>query len=169
MSNTEILYDFADETISAGCFIPVILAVLTAALLIREIFIKGSKGNKILYACGLLISLFVSVSVIGNWVLQSADFKAALRNDECSVVSGTVCDFSTPSALGHDTEHFTVDDVYFEYGQGGAVGYCETRALGGAVKGNGQQLIIHYVTVDGENIILKIEGSREETLKPTGE
>ena len=169
MSITEILYDFADETISAGCFIPVILAVLTAALLIREIFIKGSKGNKILYACGLLISLFISVSVIGNWVLQSADFKAALRNDECSVVSGTVRDFSTPSALGHDTEHFTVDDVYFEYGQGGSVGYCETRALGGVIKGNGQQLTIHYVTVDGENIILKIEGERVESIKPTGE
>ena len=63
---------------------------------------------------------------------------------------------------GHDTEHFEIDGIYFEYTDNEIMnGYNTTSSHGGVVTQNGQYLKIKYIVSEydsGEsrNIILYI-------------
>ena len=59
---------------------------------------------------------------------------------------------------GHDTEHFEINGVFFEYTNFELTnGYNVPACYGGVVKENGQYLKIKYIDNLGYNVILYIE------------
>lgn len=100
--------------------------------------------------------IITSYSVITSNV-ESVKLSEYLQNQTCSIVEGEVSSFHTPTWLGHDSESFYVDDIFFEYSNSVEVGYSQTKAAGGCVVGNGQNLRISYVSMGGVNVILRIE------------
>lgn len=66
---------------------------------------------------------------------------------------------------GHDTEHFEINGVYFEYSDFTVQqGYHNARSLGGVITGDGQHLRIGFITMDSttgnqmlDNVIVYIE------------
>ena len=80
------------------------------------------------------------------------------ENQEYQVVEGKIEDFHPMPHSGHDVESFTVNGVYFEYSDYMLVyGFNNTASHGGPIKRNGQQVRLSYITVNGDNRILKIE------------
>ena len=101
--------------------------------------------------------LFVSILVahIGDY----SEKKNAINNDQVLVVEGYVEKYHAMPFEGHDTEHFEINGVYFEYSNFELYnGYNRPACYGGVVTENGQNLKIKYVTdITGKNIILYIE------------
>lgn len=113
------------------------------------------------------IIMFV-MSVLGL-VFEYKNYKEILKTDEMFVVEGYVENYHPMPYEGHDTEHFEIDGVYFEYSDYTIMnGYNISASHGGLVTHNGQYLKIKYVTeeYDGEdnNIILYISEIGEKTI-----
>ena len=101
--------------------------------------------------------LFVSILVahIGDY----SEKKNAINNDQVLVIEGYVEKYHAMPFEGHDTEHFEINGVYFEYSNFELYnGYNRPACYGGVVTENGQYLKIKYITdITGKNIILYIE------------
>ena len=113
------------------------------------------------------IIMFV-MSVLGL-VFEYKNYKEILKTDEMFVVEGYVENYHPMPYEGHDTEHFEIEGVYFEYSDYTIMnGYNISASHGGVVTHNGQYLKIKYVTekYDGEdnNIILYISEIGEKTI-----
>ena len=113
--------------------------------------------EKVLSIIVFAVFSVVSIYTITTSNIVAMEMSSILKNQECFVVEGDVTSFHTPTALGHDVESFYIDDVYFEYSNSDEVGYSKTKAFGGCINGEGQNLRISYVSVEGRNIILRIE------------
>lgn len=105
------------------------------------------------------IGLFVLVTI--GMVMDHMDYKQSLTSNNVRVVEGYVEKFHPMPYEGHDTEHFEINGVYFEYSDfvmGN--GYHQATSHGGVIDGDGQYLKIKYIEeeYDGikENIILYI-------------
>ena len=126
---------------------------------------KGSKGY-LGYLVSKWIGWIVGVFAIGLFVCLSvahiyeySEMKSALKNNEALVVEGYVEQYHAMPLRAHDTEHFEINGVYFDYTNFEiSNGYNTPACYGGVVKENGQHLKIKYIVDDmGNNIILYIE------------
>lgn len=103
------------------------------------------------------IFLFVCLSIAyyNNYLTT----KKMLDNNEALIVEGYVDQYHAMPMEGHDTEHFEINGVYFEYTNFEiSNGYNVPACYGGVVKENGQHLKIKYIVDDaGNNLILYIE------------
>lgn len=88
-----------------------------------------------------------------------------IANDDLLVVEGYVEKYHPMPADGHDTEHFEINGVFFEYSDYAMTnGYHNAASLGGVVNRNGQYLKIKYMVYEydeeydgiSENVILYI-------------
>lgn len=104
----------------------------------------------------LCLLLFVA-SVIST-VIDHVYLKSLLATDDVYVIEGYVEEFYPMPYEGHDTEHFVIDGVYFEYSEYYIMnGYHKTAYHGGVIYGDEQHLKIKYIVDEyGENIILYI-------------
>lgn len=118
---------------------------------------EKSKTNRVMSIVVAIVFVFISGYVIVGYNMESIELYNMLKTQDCLVVQGEVESFHTPTVAGHDSESFYIDDVYFEYSDSVTVGYSKTKSFGGCIKGNGQKLRISYASIDGMNIILKIE------------
>lgn len=138
-----------------------ILMILICVFLFAYVFYsfknKVSMVDKCLSMIVLTIFVLITSATIVSSNVTSIKMFSALQDNKCSVVEGDVACFHTPTILGHDTESFYINDVYFEYSNSVEIGYSKTKALGGCVRGDGQNLRVSYVTIDDRNIILRIE------------
>lgn len=153
-----ILYEFKIIFPAVG-IIPIVLIVASIGAFVYEV--RKEKKNKltlILVTCSFLITGIVTFFSLNNWFVTSKICGDYLKNNECKIVEGYVENFSTPTATGHDSESFSINEITFNYTDFDNVGYSEIKAHGGVIHGNGQYLKISYVTIDGTNVILKIEG-----------
>ena len=95
-------------------------------------------------------------------VRQYFEYKDLLETENIYSVMGYVENFHPMPYEGHDTEHFEVDGVYFEYSDYITTnGYNTAASHGGVVTRNGQYLKIKYIVEEYEsgkieNIILYI-------------
>ena len=106
----------------------------------------------------VLIAFFVvMIYTSAGQYLASRELVNALTSNNCYIVEGAVDNFYTPTVFGHESESFTINDVYFEYSNSVDSGYSTTKQFGGCINGNGQLLKISYITIEERNIILKIE------------
>lgn len=126
---------------------------------------KGSKGY-VGYVAAKWIGWIVGVFAIGLFALSIAghvveyhEMSEILEHDQAFVVEGIVENYHAMPREGHDTEHFEINGVYFEYTNFEVMnGYNTPASYGGVVKENGQHLKIKYIyDDDGRNIILYIE------------
>lgn len=101
--------------------------------------------------------LFVFVTISHTW--DYFEKKAALENGQYETVEGYVEKFHAMPPEGHDSEHFVIDGVYFQYTAfEERNGYHRPACQGGVITNDGQYLKIGYVTnKKGENVILSIE------------
>ena len=101
--------------------------------------------------------LFVFVTISHTW--DYFEKKAALENGQYETVEGYVEKFHAMPPEGHDSEHFVIDGVYFQYTAfEERNGYHRPACQGGVITNDGQYLKIEYVTnKKGENVILSIE------------
>lgn len=153
-----ILYEFKISFPAVG-IIPIVLVVASLGVFFYEMRKnKKNKLNLILVICSFLIAGVVAFFSLNNWFTTSKICADLLKNNECEIVEGYVENFSTPTATGHDSESFSINGITFDYADFNNVGYSEMKAHGGVIHGNGQYLKISYVTIDGTNVILKIEG-----------
>lgn len=126
---------------------------------------KGSKGYAgyvvakwVGWIAGTFaISLFVLLTIAH--VVDYREKREILNNNHAIVVEGIVEKYHAQPRTGHDTEHFEINGIYFEYSSGELInGYNTPACYGGVIKENGQYLKIKYLKDDiGNNIILYIE------------
>ncbi len=123
---------------------------------------KGYVGYVISKWIGWIVGTFailLFVCVLAAHIYDYFEIKNILENDKAHIVEGYVEQYHAMPREGHDTEHFEIDGVYFEYSSSEILnGYNTPACYGGVIKKNGQHLKIKY-TVDniGNNVILYIE------------
>ena len=115
------------------------------------------------------IGIIMFVMTVLGLVFEYENYKEILKTDELFIVEGYVENYHPMPYEGHDTEHFEIEGVYFEYSDYTVMnGYNISASHGGVVTHNGQYLKIKYVTevYDGEdnNIILYISEIGEKTI-----
>ena len=126
---------------------------------------KGSEGY-IGYVFFKWIGWIVGIFAICLFILITAahivdyqEKKDILDNNKAIVVEGIVEKYHAMPLEGHDTEHFEINGIYFEYSNFElSNGYNTPACYGGVIKENGQYLKIKYIEDDvRNNIILYIE------------
>ena len=105
------------------------------------------------------IGMFL-LSTIGMSI-QHVDYKERLSSNDLFVIEGYVKNFHPMPYEGHDTEHFEINGVFFEYSEYTITnGYHKTASHGGVITQNGQHLKVKYVVEEleegSENVILYI-------------
>jgi hypothetical protein len=84
--------------------------------------------------------------------------KSYFDGGKYKTVEGRVENFHPMPAAGHDTEHFDVNSVHFDYSSNdlGDLGYNATQVDGGIMK-SGLYVRLTYITDYDRNAILKID------------
>ena len=102
---------------------------------------------------------FLFVCILVAHISDYSEKKNAIKNDQVLVVEGYVEKYHAMPFEGHDTEHFEINGVHFEYSNFELYnGYNRPACYGGVITENGQHLKIKYITdITGKNIILYIE------------
>jgi hypothetical protein len=105
-----------------------------------------------------VFTIILFVCLLAAHIYDFSEKKNALENNEVLIVEGYVEQYHAMPFEGHDTEHFEINGVYFEYTNFEVSnGYNTPACYGGVVKENGQYLRIKYVDYSGYNVILYIE------------
>ena len=104
-----------------------------------------------------LISVFVCVSFFST----NMDYINIYEQYACGqseVVEGMVEEFHPMPETLHDSEHFEVAGVKFNYGADNSkCFYSRCKKDGGIFVGNGQKVKIWYVPYDGHNYIMRVD------------
>lgn len=160
------------------CLIPLAVGIVFLANSIAQVRSKEKSNGwdgfvetffKFLgFIVGPIGIIMFAMSALGL-VFEYKNYKEILKTDEIFVVEGYVENYHPMPYEGHDTEHFEIEGVYFEYSDYTIMnGYNISASHGGVVTHNGQYLKIKYVTekYDGEdnNIILYISEIGEKTI-----
>lgn len=170
-------YSFNPENMLL-CLIPLAVGVVFFANSIVQV--RSKKKNRgwdgfvesLFKVLGFIVGpvgIVMFVMSVAGLVFEYKSYQETLKTDEIYVVEGYVENYHPMPYEGHDTEHFEIDGVYFEYSDYTIMnGYNISASHGGVVTHNGQYLKIKYVTeeYDGEdnNIILYISEIGEKTL-----
>ena len=169
-------YTFNFENICL-CFIPLVIGVVFLVNSIKQarqkVKNKGWNGfvdsffKYVGFVVGpLCIFLFLTISV--GVLFEHRDYVELIDNNEVCVIEGYVEEYHPMPYEGHDTEHFEINGVYFEYSDYIMVnGYNISASHGGVVTHNGQHLRIKYIPheYDGvtNNAIIYIAQIRNES------
>ena len=120
-----------------------------------------SPKRKFTIVFGFIFSGFAFVMLLFTVPSEIANrnrTQKIFENKEYKVVEGIIENFHPMPHSGHDHESFIVNGVHFEYSDFYIFyGFNNTASHGGPLKQNGQEVRLSYITVDGENRILKIE------------
>ena len=170
-------YSFNPENMLL-CLIPLAIGVVFLANSIVQV--RSKKKNRgwdgfvesLFKVLGFIVGpvgIVMFVMSVAGLVFEYKSYQEKLKTDEIYVVEGYVENYHPMPYEGHDTEHFEIDGIYFEYSDYTIMnGYNISASHGGVVTHNGQYLKIKYVTeeYDGEdnNIILYISDIGEKTL-----
>lgn len=164
-----VLYEyhlnFADYL---GNLIPLVCGIAFLYVFIRIIkdknnttsrFVKIASGSICLIVSILSIAIFLLVTI--SMSIEHTNYKEQIANDNVCVVEGYIENFHPMPYEGHDTEHFEINGIYFEYSDFSIInGYHKSSSHGGVVTHNGQYLKIKYIVNEyngiKENIILYI-------------
>ena len=148
--------------------IPLIMGIGAFCLfrMLKNMESVGQRGRIFFKWFSWIVSGFLLLIFFLDMALNIYDYmkkKNQLDHDQVFVVEGFVENYHAMPLQGHDTEHFEIDGVFFEYSNYELInGYNRPACRGGVITGNGQYLIIKYVTdaVSNNNIILYIEEKR---------
>lgn len=120
-----------------------------------------SPKKKFTIVFGFIFSgfaLIMSLLTIPSEISNRRKTNSIYENKEYEIVEGKIENFVPMPYSGHSHESFAVNGVHFEYSDYYIFyGFNNTASHGGPLKEDGQQVRLSYITVHGENRILKIE------------
>lgn len=157
------VFEITDKAFDMITLMPLLFVVIGVGISWFNIKYNKSKSpkRKFTIVFGFIFSGFALVMLLLTVPSSLANrnrTQKIFENQEYQVVEGKIEDFHPMPHSGHDVESFTVNGVYFEYSDYMLVyGFNNTASHGGPLKRNGQQVRLSYITVDGDNRILKIE------------
>ena len=170
----EYTFDFANILL---CFIPLVIGVVFLTNSIKQVRqkVKNKGWNGLVdsffkyagFVVGTLC-IFLFLTIFVGVLLEHKDYVELIDNNEVCVIEGYVEEYHPMPYEGHDTEHFEIDGVYFEYSDYNMVnGYNISASHGGVVTHNGQHLRIKYIQneYDGvtNNVIIYIAQIENES------
>ena len=125
---------------------------------------KRAKGHKAYIApkclCWIvgIFTFILGAMFLAAHIIDYQYKKQLLKSDDVYCVEGYTEKYHAMPLEGHDTEHFEINGVLFEYTNFEIVnGYNRPAAYGGIISKNGQYLKIKYITDEsGNNTILYI-------------
>ena len=117
--------------------------------------------------------IIISCLALYDGVKEAYLYEELLNSDKVYTVSGFVENYHCPPFTGHDSEHFDIDGIHFEYSfYEFKNGYHKPASNGGVVKHDGQHLMIKYIErtfdEDDETVII-YPGDGIEGEFPEGE
>lgn len=157
------VFEVTDKAFDMITLMPLLFVVIGVGISWFNIKYNKSKSpkRKFTIVFGFIFSGFALVMLlltVPSSLANRNKTQKIFENQEYQVVEGKIEDFHPMPHSGHDVESFTVNGVYFEYSDYMLVyGFNNTASHGGPLKRNGQQVRLSYITVDGDNRILKIE------------
>lgn len=157
------VFEVTDKGFDMITLMPLLFIVIGVGISWFNIKYNKSKSPKRNFTIvfGFIFSGFALVmllSTVPSSLANRNKTQKIFENQEYQVVEGTIEDFHPMPHSGHDVESFTVNGVYFEYSDYMLVyGFNNTASHGGPLKRNGQQVRLSYISVNGDNRILKIE------------
>lgn len=140
------IYGFAHIILTVGAFI------FGLCVLVRRREYKG-KLERVMFA----FWIFMLVATITHLIIQYDRVVIQYKKGNYIEIEGTVENFSGRPKSGHKDETFILDGVEFSYSPSATWGYCQPRANGGVIAGNGQHLKLRYIPYIDANIIVYIE------------
>jgi hypothetical protein len=157
----KVVYDFAVQPPPLVCLVALLLG-LASGLVFRAVgrwlapeatrvgsIVAPAKRAEFRTALRLALGL-ATVGALAVGVLTASRYAEAqyiLRSGRAGLVEGLVQEFHPMPRTGHDSEHFTVRGVRFQYPQNG-MGFSQTAAEGGPIR-EGLHVRIHYVPTSG--------------------
>ncbi|WP_430405478.1 hypothetical protein [Fluviicola sp.] len=158
------VFQITDKGFDLILLTPILFLIIGLGILWFNIKYNKTKSSKRTFAI-VFGSIFSSFSLIAIILIVPSIFsdrnrtKKIFENKEYKVVEGKIEQFHPMPKEGHDSEHFLVNGVYFEYSDFELVyGFNNTSSHGGPLKRNGQEVRLSYrTTKNGENRILKVE------------
>ena len=120
-------------------------------------FILSTALSFVFSTAFLLVSIYSAVVYFSGNIALMKMYKE-YKSGECEIVEGTVENFHPMPQELHDTEHFEVEGVYFQYGADNSK-HCYSRCKkdGGFITGDGQKVKIWYVSYGGNNYIMQLK------------
>jgi len=145
----------------ASCVI-VLLVMSLLALKYANFFSKDIKGQ-IKFAAAILL-LILGMTFYGAYIRcqENIATKNAVESKKFYICKGKIENFHAMPKWGHDREYFDVNGTHFEilytgdYPNSKTLFYTLTKHRNGPIQRNGQKVKIHYITIDGQNKIIKL-------------
>ena len=125
----------------------------------REMGSFEDKRRAVIFGLVSGVSLLTSVFMMVHTIRMNDAVVGAYRRGEYRTVEGYVEQFHPEPRTGHDSEHFFIDGVWFQYSNYSLqAGYHNAASLGGVITGDGQHLKIGYTEYGNYgNVIVYIE------------
>jgi len=107
---------------------------------------------------GAIISIVMLIQIPSD-LIEQRRVQEIIENKDYRIVEGKVANFSPYNNLDQRHESFEISGICFSYSDYDKIyGYSKTSKNGGIINSNGQYFRICYYSMDGHNIICKIEG-----------
>lgn len=160
----------AFESVKPSLFYrPYVLLIAIAFLLVSVfVFLNAFLPLKRARTLWMLVPLLFSIIPFLISVLSCVSFFSTnmdyiniyeqYANGQSKVIEGIVEEFHPMPETLHDSEHFEVSGVGFNYGADNSkYFYSRCKKDGGIFIGNGQKVKIWYVPHDGHNYIMRVD------------
>ena len=164
----------AFESVRPSLFYRPYMLLIAIAFLLVSVFVflnaflpidRGmDKKPKLWMLVPLLFSVIpflISVLTCVSFFSTNMDYIKIYEQYACGqseFVEGIVEDFHPMPETLHDSEHFAVSGVKFNYGADNSkCFYSRCKKDGGIFIGNGQKVKIWYVPYDGHNYIMRVD------------
>lgn len=144
--------------------IPLIAIVISIFLMKLAFFTKFDENSNVI-TIRIILTIFTIVFLAISSLLPYGKIRSNnnIYNNyisgkyQINTVEGVVSQFHPEPLSGHDTEHFYVENVYFEYSTGTTLPQPKTKAHGGQITGDGQNVRISYISYNSSALIVKLE------------
>lgn len=160
MTNYNLVFLSFYDTTYTMYFGLLVLIVGTIYLIIN--FHKVEKEViKIYYKVFLVFLFMLLYSAYHNMEIRDK-VKTTIKTKTYKTIKGKIKNFYAMPKVGHDTERFDVNNVHFKILYTGnnpddkTLFYTLTKNRNGPIQRNGQKVKIHYITINGENEIIKM-------------
>ena len=159
--NYKTVFEITEKGLDITSFVPLIMFIaIVLIIILNNKFNPEKLKKKMPFLIVLSIIFFiVAICVLAFTFEQRNKINKVYQEKSFSVVCGEIKDFQPAIFKGKkEDEHFTVNDVYFEYNDYEQVyGFNNSSTLGGPIYGNGQEVRISYIPEKKYNRILKVE------------
>jgi hypothetical protein len=138
-----------------------IYLVVGSILLLSAIYFFKKIDNKLFRISAFFIIFFIALSLYSEYN-NKIKIDEIMKLTTYKVIEGKVENLKTMPLSGHKPESFKVKDIYFEilytgdYPKDKTIYYTLTKNRNGPIQFNGQEVKIYYVTINGENKIIKM-------------